>query len=106
MTKTYVTDITHFLDKNGELIEMPGPARKLASFLVLLIDATTQACPARDSDTHIRCRTIACRGSIRASLASRDDEISWHCPECGHNGVIRNWRETKWDQRRQGALGD
>ena len=25
MNKTYVTDITHFLDKNGELAEMPGP---------------------------------------------------------------------------------
>ena len=38
MSNTYVTDITHYLDKNGELAEMPGEARKLASFLVLLIE--------------------------------------------------------------------
>lgn len=42
MKQTYVTDITHYLDETGELAEMPGPARKLASLLVLLIDATSQ----------------------------------------------------------------
>lgn len=106
MNKTYVTDITHYLDKDGELAEMPGPARKLASFLVLLIDATTQFFPARDHDTRIRCRTNACRGSIRTSLMSRDEEISWRCPECENNGVIRNWQDTKWDQKRPGRLLD
>jgi hypothetical protein len=38
MSGTYVTDITHYLDDKGELpAEMPGAARKLASFLVLVI---------------------------------------------------------------------
>jgi hypothetical protein len=54
MGGTYITDITHYLGKDGELAEMPGEARKLASFLVLLIDVTTQAFPASDHDTHIR----------------------------------------------------
>jgi hypothetical protein len=91
-------DITHYLDDVGELGEMPGPARKLASFLVLLIDATTQAFPVDDHDTHIRCRENACTGSIRTSLLTVIEEISWHCPECGHHGVIRKWQDTKWDQ--------
>ena len=100
MSGTYVTDITHYLDAEGELPEeMPGPARKLASFLVLLIDAVTQDLPAHDHDTHIRCRADGCTGSIRASLASMNDEISWSCPDCGHNGVIRNWQGTKWNQQ-------
>jgi hypothetical protein len=86
------------------MADMPRAARRLASFLVLLIDASTQAFPARDHDTRIRCRTYACMGSIRASLPSKDDEISWHCPICGHNGVIRNWQGTKWDQTREGGL--
>jgi len=98
MSGTYVTDITHFLDDAGELGEMPGPARKLASFLVLLIDATTQAFPVKDYDTRIRCRTDACTGAIRCSLTAMEDEISWYCPDCGHNGVIRNWKGTKWNQ--------
>jgi hypothetical protein len=28
-----------------------------------------------------------------------NDEISWSCPDCGHNGVIRNWQGTKWNQQ-------
>ena len=43
MSGTYVTDITHYLDDDGELpTELPSPARKLASFLVLVIDEVTQ----------------------------------------------------------------
>lgn len=98
MSGTYVTDITHFLDENGELAEMPEEARKLASFLVLLIDAATQTFPADDRDSRIRCRKDGCTGSIRCSLSSVTDEISWYCPRCGHNGVIRNWQDTKWNQ--------
>ena len=106
MNQTYVTDITHYLDETGELAEMPGPARKLASFLVLLIDAASQVGPVSDFDTKIRCRTDACKGSIRTSLASINEEIVWHCPDCGHNGVIRNWQGTKWDQLRQESATD
>jgi predicted RNA-binding Zn-ribbon protein involved in translation (DUF1610 family) len=100
MSGTYVTDITHYLDDAGELAEMPSPARKLASFLVLLIDATSQTCPVSDHNTNIRCRTAACTGSILTSLTAMNEEIVWHCPDCGHNGVIRNWQGTKWNQAR------
>jgi hypothetical protein len=100
MSRTYVTDITHYLDGTGEIAEMPGPARKLASFLTLLIDAATQVVPIRGYDTRIRCSSKACHGSIRTSLASLDQEIVWSCPECGHNGTIRNWQGTKWNQQR------
>jgi hypothetical protein len=103
MSKTYVTDITHFLDAKGELTEMPKPARRLASFFVLLIDAVTQVCPANDHDTRIRCKTGHCTGSIQASVVSRDSEIVWLCPKCGHQGVIRNWQGTKWDQTKKGG---
>ena len=40
---TNVTDITHYLDEAGELMQMPGQARKLGSFLTLLIEAATDA---------------------------------------------------------------
>ena len=97
MSETYVTDITHYLDDDGELpLELPSPARKLASFLVLVIDAVTQDIPGQDYDTRIRCRANGCMGSIRASM---NDEIAWVCPDCGHNGIIRNWQGTKWNQQ-------
>jgi hypothetical protein len=43
--------IMHFLDASGEPAEMPRPARRLANFLVLLIDAATEALPACGRDT-------------------------------------------------------
>ncbi len=95
---TFVMDITHFLDEHGELASMPAPARKLASFLVLLIEAATQAFPQRDHDTGIRCRIRGCEGSMRTSLSSPEEEITWHCPACGHHGIIRNWDNTRWNQ--------
>jgi predicted RNA-binding Zn-ribbon protein involved in translation (DUF1610 family) len=104
MSNTYVTDITHYLDATGELAEMPGEARQLASFLALLVDAATQVMPARNYNTRIRCRAAACTGSIRASVASEDSEILWECPQCGHHGIISNWQETKWDQTKQEGL--
>jgi len=98
---TYVTDITHYLDETGELARMPDPALKLASFLTLLIEAATGAPSASEHDSGIRCRAKACRGTIRTSLPPGRDEISWYCPACGHNGVIRNWNNTKWSQRKR-----
>jgi hypothetical protein len=98
MDQTYITDITHYLDDTGELAEMPGPVRKLASFLILLVDSTTQAFPASEYDTNIRCRADSCTGSIRTSLATMTEEIVWHCPDCGHSGVISNWQGTKWNR--------
>ena len=101
MTGTLVADIKHYLDDDGELAaELPSPARKLASFLVLVVDAVTKDVPAADHDTRIRCFEEGCTGSISASLASIEDDITWSCPTCGHNGVIRNWNDTKWNQQR------
>jgi hypothetical protein len=103
MNGTYCTDITHFLDDEGKLqADMPSPARKLASFLVLVIDAASQEIPNEDHDTRIRCRQPRCMGSIRSSIVSMDDAISWVCPDCGHNGVISNWQGTEWDHQTNG----
>ncbi len=103
MSGTYVTNITHFLDEQGEMpADLPGPARKMASFLVLLIDAVSQKVPAEDCDTRIRCRQRGCLGSIHATLPSMDDDIHWICPDCGHNGVINSWQGTKWNQQADG----
>jgi hypothetical protein len=98
---TYVTSITHYLDDDGELLSLPGPARKLASFLALLIEAATGTESEHYHDSGIRCRTKACRGTILTMVPSNQTEITWHCPACGHNGVIRNWQATKWNQNRR-----
>ncbi len=100
----YVTDITHYLDEDGEIAPPSGPARTLASFLVLLIEAATDPGAADSLNTGIRCRAKDCQGIVRTLLPKGGDEISWLCPTCGQNGVIRNWQNTKWNQlERTGA---
>jgi len=100
MNETYVTDITHYLNEKGELTDMPSPAKKLASFLVLVIDSTTSVGSINYDDTGIRCRSKACSSSVLSRLTEDAEEIFWHCSVCGHNGIIRNWQNTKWDQRK------
>ena len=99
MTGTYVTDIRHYLDESLELADMPPEARSLASFLVLIIDNATENYSPVFNDTGIRCRTHGCIASILAMLDFDTEDIVWQCPTCGHDGLIRNWQNTKWDKR-------
>jgi hypothetical protein len=101
---TYVTDMSHFPHEASELAKLPAPARKLVSFLSLLIEEATSAFPAFDHDSRIRCRSKGCTGSVRVLLPSVDEPIRWRCPACGHNGVISNWRNVKWNQLEQSDL--
>ena len=98
VTKTYVTDITHYLDETGELAQLPGPARRLASFLTLLIEAATGDASAGEHDSGIRCMAKACRGTVRTSLPPGQDEILWHCrglwTERGHKEMEQHEVES------------
>jgi hypothetical protein len=99
MTGTYFTDITHYLDETGEFVPgMPGPAIKLASFLALIIDETSEAGKENFNETGIRCSKRKCKGVVLSRIEIETGEIIWHCGLCGHNGVISNWKGTKWDQ--------
>jgi hypothetical protein len=98
MTSTYVTDLQHYLDGDGEIVaQMPEEARQLASFLALLVDEASGDPTLEFTESAVRCRIAECNGQIRASI-NASKEILWQCPICGHNGVIRNWVNTKWDQ--------
>jgi len=100
MNQTYVTDLTHYLDDVGEVVQrIPTEARQLASFLALIVDAVTSRFPQTHSgiETGIRCRGSGCKGMIIAALAHYEEPVHWHCLECGDNGTISNWQGTKWD---------
>jgi hypothetical protein len=100
MSRTYVTDLTHYLDEAGDIPQgIPAEARQLASFLALIVDAVTSRSPDDESETEtgIRCRGSRCHGTILAALTHYEEPVKWHCPECGDKGVISNWQRTKWD---------
>lgn len=100
MNRTYITDLTHYLDDTGEVPQgIPSEARQLASFLGLIVDAVTSRFPETESgiQTGIRCRGSGCKGMIVAELAHYNEPVRWHCLECGDRGTISNWQKTKWD---------
>ena len=59
MADTWITDIRHYLDKDGELAPMPAQARNLARYFGSIIEAMTR--PPLEPG---RITGVSCRGRI------------------------------------------
>ncbi len=93
--------MTHFLDDQGNIPkQMPREARELASFMALVVDATTKTMPSTLTSTEIRCFKKSCHGLVKSALSPDGKEIHWYCAECENEGVISEWQGTKWDNKR------
>lgn len=91
----YFSNMTHFLDDSGNIPkEMPKEGRQMASFLALVIDATTQKQPLTDN---LRCFISNCEGKVINRFSQSGEEIIWKCSKCGNEGRISDWQGTKWD---------
>ena len=105
MGNTWITDIRHFLDENGSLIQQPRAARLLAAYIGSIISAITRrSVYQEDQNTDIACRRRPgrnpCAGKIIAGFDAQDPStIVWCCPVCEDNGSIRGWQETQFDKR-------
>jgi hypothetical protein len=101
---TWVTDMRHYLDADGLIADMPGPALNLALFLRAIVAWVTSGRSAHDPQTNVPCRRTPrrrrCPGEILASFEADAETIAWHCPVCGDNGVTYGWAGTPWDRRR------
>ncbi len=97
MAKTYVTDISDYLNDIRLLKEKPASIRRMAEFLISIVEAVTPKITTLGHNTGVRCRKPGCKGSIHASLQHADGRITWLCPICEQNGVISGWYGTKWD---------
>ena len=95
----YITKMTHFLDEDGNIPEqMPKEARELASFMALVIDATTGYESESGFETGVRCFEKRFDGMIQSEiLFDEDDEIHWMCSKCDNEGIISEWQGTRWD---------
>ncbi len=106
MGDTWITNMLHSLDDDGELAAQAGPARRLAEYMGSIVEAVTSRQP-EDDDwvTAIQCRRRPghkrCIGPIIAGYAEDDPTtIVWGCPVCKDEGYISGWQETLWDKRR------
>jgi hypothetical protein len=98
----YISQMPHFLDETGNIPkEMPKQARELASFMALVVDSTTKSCPKTLTLTDIRCFKKKCEGLIKSEILGKKDDIHWVCSKCQNEGVISEWKLTKWDNARK-----
>jgi hypothetical protein len=101
MADTWVTDITHFLDENGDMITEPRQARKLGEYLAAIIVMASFIEPEHPEKYQVFCRRRPnrnpCLGEIAGYIDPETDDIFWKCPKCGDRGLISNWQGTIWD---------
>ena len=104
MPSTWITNLLHFLNENGDFDGVPAGAARMARHFGAIVEAVTCRPPGLHHDTGVACRDrerqSRCDGTIVAVL-DEEKEIFWECPSCGESGVITDWRGTSWDRRRK-----
>jgi len=100
--KTFVVDMRHFLTDQGAIAEMPGPARRLAEYIAMIVADATGFLVREGGGEGVKCRCRPgrepCPGVIETDFEPETDRIVWWCPECGESGFIDNWKGTLWDR--------
>jgi hypothetical protein len=101
MGDTWIIDLAHFLDRNGEIAPQSGPARRLAEYIVAIVSMASRPEIIPPPQYRVRCRRRPgrkpCSGLIEVDFDPDNEDIVWWCPFCQDNGRIRNWKGTTWD---------
>src|SRR5687768_11848660 len=101
MGDTWITDLAHFLTRDGAIAPTSGPARRFAEFLAKLAGDATTLSSDGSTNTRVKCRRRParklCPGEIETGIDAESEDIVWSCPVCGDNGIIRNWKGSMWD---------
>jgi hypothetical protein len=101
MADIWITDITHFLDEDGEIISEPSQAKVLAEYLAAIIMMASFPEPEYPPEYKVSCRRRPnrkpCQEEISGWIEPESDDIYWICPRCNDKGRISNWRGTIWD---------
>lgn len=99
MPDTWITNIEHFLDEDGDIAPIDGPARRIADYFTDIISSATSS--PNDGINKVRCRRQPghqkCKGIIDTIIDPNTHEIVWRCPVCLDNGSISHWEYTVWD---------
>ncbi len=106
MADTWITDIAHFLDENGEMITEPQQAAKMGEYFAAIIVMASEV--EYPPEHQVLCRRKPkrkpCLGKITGYISPETDEIVWECPKCGDWGAISHWQGTIWDMFDAGAI--
>lgn len=102
----FVSDLRHFLDLSPET---PGPARRMAEHLTLIVRAATAGDAGIPWVSALTCRRRPgrrpCPGHLALSRSDVPPSIAWQCTSCGDEGVISGWERSPFDLRTHGSEG-
>ncbi len=101
MANTWVTDMTHFLDAEGNVPDQLL-SRRLIHHLGSIVAAVTSESAETSRELEIKCRRKSdrkpCPGTIHVGFEPGTSNIIWHCPICEDRGVIHHWQGAPWDK--------
>lgn len=104
MPRVFVSDLRHFLDMPDDV---PGPARRMAEHLTLLVRAATAGDAGGGWLTALPCRRRPgrrpCPGHLAVLRTDIPASVRWQCPSCGDEGIISGWERSPYDLRSAGA---
>ena len=99
-----IVDITHWIDKNGEIPKRNPEFFALASYSASIIELGSSHPVGCDVITPLHCfgPESSCNhmGKVVIQKKNEDDQLAlwWRCTKCNNAGVVRNWQETQWDR--------
>jgi hypothetical protein len=98
-----IINIQHFLNEDGEVLELNPEEMGLLNFMIAIIDSASFAYERPVSLANVNCCAVndgeRCGGEIEVWIDPDSHEIGWECLECEDEGIITNWEGTQWDRR-------
>ncbi len=108
MADTWITDLSHFLDEDGNILSEPAQAKALAEYFAAIVLMASFPDPECPPEYLVKCRRRPnrkpCLEDIVGFLSPDGDVVVWMCPKCRDAGLISHWRGTMWDLSESGKV--
>ncbi len=95
-------DLRHFLDEQGNVVELTEQAEKIFKFLTTIVLSVSEHSELPiivvDLKCNSRAESLSCDGSIEAKCVGI---IEWHCDTCAAEGSISHWQDSIWDRQKR-----
>jgi hypothetical protein len=106
MIYTRYTDVTDFMNEEGETEDLSPSAIRIVVFMRSMTGWVTARHAVISERTNVTCLRITsrdrCLTEVNAYMDPEDRDILYMCPRCGDNGVIRGWDDAGWDRSGSG----
>lgn len=98
MPRSYVTDLRHFLDEDGQ--PAPGPAGALRRYLGRIAESGSVMQIGEGGKIGLCCANPSqrkrCGGQLFVGRTAADS-LEWQCTRCAENGLLSGWAKTQFD---------